>query len=461
MRGAALVYTSMALGQRATSLLLLPFVTRAMSQSDYGATSVLAAIGLLAATVLGGPLEPGVLRASAKKQDDASLRVARVWLGLIAPSTSLAAGLVLFLAGVEVFGMDSRLLGIEIAAAGLTLFATSYSLPFLRGRYELGGFVTIAGTTIVLQLTTKMLFVVVFGWGPLGWVISDLVVGSLVMVIALFVTPARVTSIGKSDVRASWAFAGPLVPHVFANWMLVNGTRPVLAVFLPLDEVAIYAAAFSAASVGQLIVNEVGRVAAVQYARDGGNFPSDNLLRTMRMQVGIAALLPFVILLLLPVYVGVILPQEYAAVSGALAILACVPLILGIYGMPMNIMIQTFGVTRWAWVTSSIGALLTVIGSSILGGIFGANGAAAANVICYVGMLVCAFILVRLLGIRVPWYRGGLRPLRLSFYLLVLTAASVSLIVLCDLLIWQVVTAGVAGAVAFFVIGSGLVKGKV
>ena len=96
------LFTSLALAQRSISLLLLPFVTRAMSAEEYGIVSILTAAGALLPTLLGSAVEQGVFRATVRsdQNQDTSQRnvlsAAWWWLAALGPAICfLAAGLLL------------------------------------------------------------------------------------------------------------------------------------------------------------------------------------------------------------------------------------------------------------------------------------------------------------------------------------------------------------------------------
>lgn len=424
MNRAALVFTGLAIAQRSSSLVLLPFVTRAMSTEEYGAVSVLTAINLLVIALLGAPLEPAVFRTVARAESEGTLVAARRVTLYFVPLAAAILALFPLLWGGELLGVQSYLLSLEMVASGLSVYALSFALPALRAEMRLGRYVAVASTSLFALLVSKILLVVVLEMGPLGWVFSDILGAVITISVAVVLSRPIGACAAKPRYRDLSRFSLPLMPHSALNWLIINGTRPLLALFLPLADVALYAAASAAAGVGLMLVTEYNRAASLEYARAKIPVPSSSALASViRNQRVLGYIATVAICVGSPIYTQWILPPEYAAVTPVLAVLSIGPILLSTYGIAMNVLIQTGGQTRWAWVTSTVGAATTVLGIVAFGPTLAAVGAAIANVTCYAAMLVGAAIVLRRLRIDVQWRRAGFTLKRLA---LPATAASVA-----------------------------------
>ena len=163
--------------QRGASLLILPFISHAMSPAQYGAASTLTASALLLVAVLAAPLQQLVFRATARggKDADALIRAAGTYCYFSLPVAFavISAGVALFVP--ELIGLSGAILGIELLAVGLQPAASSFALPITRARQDLRKFALLALTSVVVTAASKLILVVVWQLGVLGWAVSDLI----------------------------------------------------------------------------------------------------------------------------------------------------------------------------------------------------------------------------------------------------------------------------------------------
>ena len=421
MRSAALLYVGLSLLQRALSLLLLPFVTRSMDTSQYGAVSLLTSVGGLLALVLGGALEQAVYRwsVSHKSRDNAAeiLWLSAFWLRVGLPLLGSAAAAVLWFAQGSVLKVDNKLWAIEVLATVLAASATYLALPSLRAREKLRTFAVLAVAGILTMLVTKIWFVMLLGWGAYGWVISDLSAGVVTYVAGLVLVRIARTRSAASSLKVLLTFALPLVPHLATFWALGALTRPLMVLSLPLSAVGTFAAAFNIANVGVLIVAEVNRAMAVQYARDSLPGPSDATSRIARLQFVLALLTPTVLSAGLCIAGPLLLPAEYWGSISLVGPLSFLALGYGVYLVPMNLLTQTAGRTSKSWVASALGAGLIFATTNGLAVAFGVTGVAWANVAGYSIMAASAFLIVRLEKLDIRWSKAVPSPATIAILL--------------------------------------------
>lgn len=402
-RGTLLTYATLGLLQRALSLLLIPFVTRSMTVSDYGAVSVIAAGAALAAVIIGGGVEQAVFRwsvdANRSAEGDAVVRTARTWLFRLCPVLALAAALALWAVPGRILLVPNHIWAVEALAAGLLAPLSYFALPQLRAQRRLRRFVLVSSTSIGTLLIGKVLLVVVLGLGTWGWALSDLLAGIVGYGLATAASSAPIARIGLESVRATWAFAAPLLPHVVSFWALSSLTRPLMATTLPLESIALYSAAYSAAAVGVMVLGEVNRALLPEYAGLDLSAPDPRHMSFIRLQVVAAFVCAGLVLALAPMYGRLILPPEYHSAIEVTGVLSLMSLGYGLYLIPTNIIIQTLGVTTRAWQASSGGTAVVFLLTLPVGLALGPVGVAGVNDLAYVVMAaISTGILLRLVG---------------------------------------------------------------
>lgn len=410
MKRAGLIYVLLGGFQRGLSLLLLPFVTRAMTVEEYGAVSVVVAIGAFASALLGTPLQAPVVRWTARGSDAAAtegLGAARCWLLLISPLLMIFSASLLWAHDGTLVGVDSNLIAIELVAIGLGLHLSYFTLSALRGRQQLGAYVVAASSWIVAALLTKVIFVIILAGGVLGWVISDLLSALVGLSVSLVVSRRDRISVRAGEIRAVLNFARPLAIQSVATWGMQGLSRPIMALLMPLSQVGIFSAAMNALNAAMIILFEFNKSAVVEYSRATSSEPSPELQAMIRFQRWLAVTVSLGVLALSPAFVYVILPSDYDGAAQLLGILAFGAVLLGIYDLPMNMMVYAAGRPRLTWVPSIVGSVLLVIGLYVLVPAAGVVGAGVATVVGYGGMVLASFTMARARGVRVGWRESG------------------------------------------------------
>lgn len=408
------LFTSLALAQRSISLLLLPFVTRAMSAEEYGIVSILTAAGALLPTLLGSAVEQGVFRATVRsdQNQDTSQRnvlsAAWWWLAALGPAICFLAAGLLLLYGESILQVPASLWAIEIAAAGLNLLPFGFAMPTLRARQRLARFAVVAATSILVGLISKIVLVVALGGGALGWVITDLITAGATLIASLFLVHPPRYGRARSGAASLARYAGPLIPHTLSFWAFSSLSRPLMALVMPLADVGTYSVALNAASVGLLVLNEINRAATVSYAADQAPALSPRTLGLMRVQLWSGVGVTVLTCSLAPAFATYIIPSTYEGVVQILAILSLQPLLWSVYVLPINVLTQTVGNTTWNWTASVSATLVMAAGTIVLGSVSGATGAAVAGVLGYGVMALAAHILIRLESVRIQWRAAGL-----------------------------------------------------
>jgi O-antigen/teichoic acid export membrane protein len=412
-QGALVIYTVLAMTQRSMSLLLLPFVTRAMSVEEYGMVSILAAIGMFASVLMSAAVEQAVFRSAARIGVDPSQRAvlaaAGVWLAWIAPSVCGVAALTIYLADLDLFQIPAGYCALELLAIGIGLFPGAYVQACLRAQQRLKAFVVMSGSSIVVGVISKLALVVVAGQGVKGWVITDLCAALVALVLGIILLRPESWKLSPAGFRPLAVFALPIIPHVIAFWALASLSRPLMATVLPLSDVGAFAVAFNAANVGMLLAVEVNRAVAVDYAADSLPGPSKKLASIVRLQLALAAAVPLMICAASRPFVAWVVPSdEYMHIVPLLAVLSLGPYFWTVYVVAINFVTMTAGRPTWNWTASVSGTVVMAVGTVMLGSSIGVGGVALAQVMCFGVMAVVSHGLLRRMGLDVDWRNSGL-----------------------------------------------------
>lgn len=407
MRSSVLVFTVLALLQRGMSFILLPFVTHAMTTAQYGATSVIAAMAALFGLVIGGFLEQAIFRWSVLDESSVQsrniVRACGAWLGIGAPVVASSIAIMLWSFPWVVLGITSQLWAMEVLAIGLSVYSMYFVIPRVRAQADLRQFIAVVGLSVIFQFASKMTFVVAFGWATFGWVLADLIAAALSFVIGVAMVRWPKGHLTAASLKTLLKFSLPLIPHVLSFWVLGSLSRPLMTFSMSLSEIGVISAALSVAAVGTLVVAEVNKGVLAAYARETPNRLSPELALVMKWQVVAAFSVATIVALGGIVLSPHVFPPAYQGVQIEIAVLGAVSLAFGLYLLPINLLVQSAGVTHLSWIASGVGAVVILIGTVPVGAAFGADGITILTVLGYGSMAATAFALVRLSGLRVEW----------------------------------------------------------
>jgi O-antigen/teichoic acid export membrane protein len=402
---AATTYLLLAGLQRGVSLLILPFISHSMLPAEYGAASILTTSALLLVTILAAPLDPLMFRVVGRGGDDAPamIRVAGLYCYAVLPTlvAFVAAGVALFMPSV--FGVSGTVWGIELLAVGFVPAAAYFALPFVRASHDLRRFVWLASTSVLVTAISKILLIVVWQLGVLGWAISDLV--SAVISAALAVALVRLprARVAATDVRAVVAFSVPLIPHRASFWALSSLSRPALATVSTLAQVGLLSFGLNLAAVANMILGEIQLAMLPHYSRETFPAPTDETRAPVRWQLVLAVTAPALVGAGVALGGRWIIAEPYWPSFALTGVLLCGQVAYGLYMIPMNYVVQAAGLPKYSAIASVSGAVLILVGILAFGRQFGAVGVAYSTAVGFLVMAVVALILTRALKLHVRW----------------------------------------------------------
>lgn len=404
LEGAA--YVVLAGFQRGVPILLLPFVTRILSATEYGAASILAAVNLFLGVVLGAALEVGVYRWGARRDDPESpalLHGGQVYVYVILPLASCLAAIGLLLVDQEIVSVHSSYWALETAAAGLLPAAGGFALPLLRATGRFSRAIVVGATTGAAAVIAKIVLLLVMDDAVLAWVVSDVLAAAVSYVVAVSLARVPATRVTRPVLRQLFGFVTPLLPHRVAFWSLSSLSRPALAVVGSLVAVALYSLALNIAAIAALVLAEVNRTVAPNYSREHFPAPTSRTHVVARMQVILAFATPAVTGALVAVGAPVLIGQEFTGALPMVGVLLLSQIAYGIYVVPMNYITYTAGRTSLSWIASTAGAVLIFAAIFRWGDSLGLQFLAWTTVAGYVVMAISAFAIAARMGLEIRW----------------------------------------------------------
>jgi O-antigen/teichoic acid export membrane protein len=376
-----------------------------MSPSEYGAASMLTVSALVLVAVMASPLDALVFHTLPRGGEEAParLRVTGLYCYFVLPISGalVAAGFTLFVP--EFLGVAGWVWALEILAVGSQPAMTVFALPMVQAGQDLRKFVWLAATSILTLAISKMLLVVVWQLGVLGWVVSDLisaVISGILAVVLVRPPRARVTA---DVVKAVARFAVPLIPHKASSWAISSLSRPALAIVSSLAQVGLLSLGLNIASTVTLVITEINRSVQPRYSRETFPAPTHRTFGPVKWQ--------FILSLAVPAAVGAglaligqwVFAEPYWPSFALTGVLLVGQAAFGVYPIVTNYLVLTAGVPKYTAFATGAGALIIFGSIFVFGQRYGAAGVAFATATGYIVMAAVAVLLTRLVKLDIAW----------------------------------------------------------
>ncbi|OPX11458.1 lipopolysaccharide biosynthesis protein [Mycobacterium sp. AT1] len=428
---AALTYLLLAGLQRGISLLILPFISHVMSPAEYGAASMLTAAAVLLVALLAQPLDALVFRTVPRGGEDAPrlLRSIGLYCYILLPVAAAVVALLFATFVSDFLGVSGSLWAIEILAIGFQSAMTVFALPMVQSRRDLPRFVCLAGTSIIVLTTSKLMLLVVWKLGVLGWVISDLITAVISALLAMaLVRPPR-ARLTKADIVTVAKFAIPLIPHKASYWAITSLSRPALATVASLTQVGLLSLGLNMASTVTLVVTEINRAVQPNYSREAFPAPTHHTYAVVRWQILVAITVPAAVGAALAIFGQWIFASSYWPAFALTGILLIGQVAYGLYPIAINYLVLTAGLPKYSAFATGTGAVIILGSIFVFGREFGATGVAYATTVGYVAMAAVAIMLTRFTKLEIAWRAWAVRwpELVLGAMALSCTVAALSL----------------------------------
>ena len=398
LTGESLVYGLGQVGGRLVQLLLVPVLTRALSQGAFGVGELVVAYMQTAALVLVFGMDGALARFFYQEPDRAArVRMVSTSFAFRAVITLAVAGLVALLARP----LAEQLLGAAVYRKYLVLGAAT--LPFtltvmfandvLRVTFQPWKFIVLNIAQTVLIAAVSLWLVLGQGLGVAGVLYGRLAGDGLAALIGLLlIRHALRPQFDRATLRRMLNYGLPLVPVAFAYGAITAMDRYMLQRTRGLEEVATYAVAIKFFSVVSMAV------AAFQlaygpfaYARAASPEAPRLFARVLAVFMAVASLAALTVGLLAPEALHVLVPAAYRDAAWPAVWLAFAAVAQGAYtvvsiGIGLALRTPLLG-----W-TAGGAALVAVVANAVLVPAFGARGAAIATTAGYVTSAVLAYV---------------------------------------------------------------------
>ena len=401
LTGESLIYGLGQVGGRAVQLLLVPVLTRTLSQGAFGVAELVAAYMQTGALVLVFGMDAALARFFYQEPDRAA-RVRMVSTSFLfrATITLAACGLVALFAAP----LADRLLGAPAYRKYLLLGAAT--LPFtltvmfandvLRVTFQPWKFIALNLVNTFLVGGLSLWLVIARHAGVVGVLYGRLAGDALTALLGLvLIRHALRPAFDRATLRRMMAFGLPLVPAAIAYGAVASIDRYVLQSHRGIDEVAVYGVAakfFAIVTMG---------VSAFQlaympfaYARARSEDAPRLFARAFALYLSVGSLGAMAIGLFAPEVLVLIAPPSYAGAALPAVLLAFAAVAQGAYtvaGIGLNLALRTSLV---AWIAGGA-SLVAVVANFALTPRFGPPGAALATWLAHVTAAVLAYVLAQ------------------------------------------------------------------
>lgn len=403
----ALIYVGLSFFQRGISLLILPFITRVLTPSEYGAVSVVTFTSTIVGVVLGSALEPAILRWSVRddRRTPRVLWICQCHFYFLVPVLSIALGFCFHVFSIDALGINGSIWAVEIAATGLVTSVTYFAMPLIRARDQLLRYAIVSLVGVLLTVAGKAYFVILGDGGVQGWVISDLIAAVFSFIAAIALSRTSRAPRESGVVRTLWVFSLPLLPGRIAAWALNSLSRPVMAVVATEAAVGIYSLALNLAAVSTMVIGEINRSLSLEYSRESFPAPSSTTMVVARYQIiaglAVPAGIGIAVFILGPALIG----PEFQGALPLVGILLLGQAAYALFIVPNNYVVLSAGRTGWSWIGSTLGMVVMLAGILLYGGRDEGLVASIATVLGFFVMNAGGFALLKLLGLKVYWRR--------------------------------------------------------
>ncbi len=386
-------------GNNVIAFLLLPLYVHFLTVDDYGALGLLVTVETVAKLGFRWGVDGSFMRFyydCETEKDRQRLASTIFWFLVVVDGAILAIALaVLPFFAARLFGATGYTLALELQLLNTFVIGFQF-LPFhvMRIQGKTKQFATLTTAKTAVTNIARLVLIVGFGQGVLGFVLADLVTTTLVLLV-LAPWYARLLRF-----RFSWTvlrevldYGLPRVPHGIANQLMVVGDRWVLRGFGNLAEVGLYTVGASFGMALKLFLS------AFEWAWQTFYFETmkeRDAKRTFRLvttyslavlvllEAGLAAIAHDVVRLMTK-------PSMY----GAAAFIPWIGLGVVFQGVYLltSIGLNITKSTKMYPVATAVAATVSIVGNLVLVKMFGAIGAAWSNAIAFATLAAVAMYL--------------------------------------------------------------------
>lgn len=398
---------------RVLSFMLTPYLTRIMTQGQYGAYTDMYALIPFALVLLTMGMESGYFRFAGKAQTPEEKRgvFATTWGAVSLVSIIFFAVVLLFMPQLaSVTGYADRQSYIWIVGAIIMLDAMS-ALPYARLREQgrAGRYVVIRTVSVVINVALCFFF---YGlWPKLsapalfpdpadpGYAfLANLISSFLTLAILVPHTEGIAPRVDRRLLKKIFLYSLPLLISGIAGTANEYIDRQLIKYLIPGDEgisaLGVYGAAAKIASLMVLFTQMYKYAAEPFFLADfkKDDFKESNA-QAMKYYL-IVSILIFLVLALFPDLIGMLLGRDFREGMSLLPIMLVSNIMTGII-LNLSFWYKQLGATKYSVVITSVGLVFTVVFNILLIPVLGILGAALARLICECAMVAVSYSLNR------------------------------------------------------------------
>lgn len=301
-------------------------------------------------------------------------------------------------------------------------FASFYSvgLSLLKALQRAKTFLGISIVFLLSSIFLKLFLVVRQGWGVKGALFGE-VIGAFIAVVVLFwiIREWLAFSFESAYIRPSLAYSIPLIPHSIANFLLITSSRIILARFVPLAAIGIFAVSNRFASVPLMLVNSFNLahsphfIDAAEKDQKAARLETKNLIGFWFVGI-LTVVLGF--FFFSEDIVRLLTTKPFYSAAGIIPVLVLCSVFRGLYCFSINAVFFTKK-THIVSTATIVAGLVSLVLNFLLIPRWGIMGAAWAAVFAYATTFLMAFILAnRHFPILYPWKKMAIVSILLALF---------------------------------------------
>ena len=418
LAGQTAVYGISSIVARLLNYLLTPYLTRIMTEAQYGVVTDMYALIPFALVVLTMGLESGYFRFAGKAQDGQQKRAVfqSVW-GAVGGAAVLFMSLVLLFKGdiARVMGYADNPAFVWIVGAIITFDVVS-AIPFARLREQgrAGRFVVVRVASVVINLAFCLFFYSMLpklaagggffasiydpAFGP-GYVfVANLIASAATLLLLLPTTGGMLPRISRRVLKPILIYSLPLLISGIAGTANEFIDRQMIKYLMP-EELAMSALGVYGAVVKigviLLLFTQMYRLAAEPFFL--ANFKKEDFVRTNAEAMKFFIIISIAIFLAITLFTdlfALIIGRDFRQGMFILPVVLAANILSGVV-LNLSFWYKQYGKTKFAIIVTGTGLVFTVVFNFLLVPRLGYFGAAVARLICEAAMVAVSWQLNR------------------------------------------------------------------
>lgn len=392
---------------RLSPFLLLPILTRELTQAEFGSWSMFQLVSVLSISIVGMNAQNTITRNFFNRPKEFIQEVCAntilvlfgssiLWTGILAIGVSTSMG---------TFGVPTLFI-LMLPLTAFLLMLSEILLTVFRNEKKPLRFASLEVGRAGFELIVSLVLVVALALGLAGriWaLVGTAVVFGTFSILLLYKIGFLRWRIRRSLLKETLEICLPLIPHAVAGIALSLGGRYVVQDVLSIEDVSIYSAAYQFAMILAILTIALNRVwSPWLYEHLSKEETNKNLIKRRMIQYCIGVLLAGVVIgFISKLLVPYVLPSSYSDV-GSYVVMMCVG--YAFYGM-YNCVFPFFVYYKRTRTTAKITAFSAFIGlisTAFLTSRYGLHGASLGFLFGYLVLFITSYSI----GLRI-WSHGS------------------------------------------------------